>query len=117
MLAIQLSPGDKFGKLTVLRKDANKWLCECECGNIRSVTYSQLKHSKSINCGRYSPSHIMETKLFASTSQLGKVVPRDQIDMATATRSRTRRDEHSIMMNPSAFIAKLKSLAVNANKL
>lgn len=41
--------GQKFGRLTVLRKDFSKkeghayWICQCECGNIISVRSNNLK--------------------------------------------------------------------------
>ena len=41
--------GDKIGKLTVLKEDimtehGQKYLCQCECGNITSVRYDNLEN-------------------------------------------------------------------------
>lgn len=54
--------GQKFGKLIVLERDKSKtnddtmWKCQCECGNIVSVSSSHLTsgHSKSCGCLRSS---------------------------------------------------------------
>ena len=46
--------GQKFGRLTVLERDADKrnkekvyWKCQCDCGNIISVVDGQLKSGKN----------------------------------------------------------------------
>ena len=50
----------KFGILTVLKKDVDfkpprykytKWICQCECGNIKSISYTSLKMGKTKSCG------------------------------------------------------------------
>lgn len=50
--------GMKFGKWTVLHIDEEarkqykyKWICQCECGTIRSVSSYTLKNNLSTNCG------------------------------------------------------------------
>ena len=51
--------GMQFGQWTVLEKDSSKlhktrdkrWLCECSCGNIKSVLGKYLKNGKSTSCG------------------------------------------------------------------
>lgn len=52
--------GQRFGKLTVLKRDENKpkgivyWICECDCGNIVSVRGGDLKRkdgNQTISCG------------------------------------------------------------------
>lgn len=49
--------GQRFGKLTVLRKDPinqgtkAKWICKCDCGNITSVLSESLRAGKSYSCG------------------------------------------------------------------
>ena len=46
-----------FGKLTVLKRDVShkckktKWICQCECGNIVSVSTSDLRSGKTRSCG------------------------------------------------------------------
>ena len=49
--------GQKFGKLTVLKRDDSyqgehvKWICQCECGNIISVFGNNLKRLHTTSCG------------------------------------------------------------------
>lgn len=46
--------GNKYGKLTVLYRDINnptKWICQCECGNIKSITSHNLQHNMTTSCG------------------------------------------------------------------
>ena len=54
--------GQKFGKLTVIKKDESKpkgvvyWICLCDCGNLTSVQSSNLKRkdgNQIISCGCY----------------------------------------------------------------
>ena len=54
--------GQKFGYLTVLKRDNSKinreiyWICQCDCGNIVSVRGSHLKTGATISCGCYKAS-------------------------------------------------------------
>lgn len=50
--------GQKFGRLTVLEKDANRitksgsyWICQCECGKIKSIKSSSLRRGEIQSCG------------------------------------------------------------------
>ena len=48
--------GQKFGKLTVLYRDfpyknPTKWVCECECGNIKSIRGTALTGHLTSSCG------------------------------------------------------------------
>ena len=52
--------GEKFGRLTVLRDGESKkvkggtrkyWVCECDCGNIKSVITASLVMGKTKSCG------------------------------------------------------------------
>ena len=50
--------GNKYGKLTVLKKDEERktksgsyWICQCECGNIKSVKSSSLRRGEIQSCG------------------------------------------------------------------
>lgn len=54
--------GQKFNRWTVLERDLEKkaqgikaayWVCQCDCGTIRSVAGSSLKNNKSKSCGCY----------------------------------------------------------------
>ena len=54
-----ISIGDKFGKLTVLKRDLDNffndnriyWVCQCDCGNIITVSSSALKSKNTQSCG------------------------------------------------------------------
>lgn len=53
---IQLKPGDKFGRWSVICEgDASgsgkMWKCRCECGVVRDVLSVRLRHGKSLSCG------------------------------------------------------------------
>ena len=52
--------GQKFGHLTVLKRDENKpsgkncpayWICKCDCGNIVSVRSDHLRNFSTSSCG------------------------------------------------------------------
>lgn len=50
--------GKKYGKLTVLQMDTErdkygriKWICQCECGNIKSISGAQLRSGMTQSCG------------------------------------------------------------------
>ena len=48
--------GETFGKWRVLKRDGSlngkpSWLCQCECGTIRTVSGSNLRMGLSCNCG------------------------------------------------------------------
>lgn len=44
--------GRKFGTLTVIEEDGAKWLCECECGEHRSVSLGELnRRGDGCTCG------------------------------------------------------------------
>ena len=43
--------GDVFGELTIInKKDNNKWICECSCGNIVTLSTQEL-HKNRKQCG------------------------------------------------------------------
>ena len=46
--------GQRFGKLTVLRRSDQKkyyWVCQCDCGNTREYNQSYLRSGKVKDCG------------------------------------------------------------------
>ena len=52
--------GNKYGRLTVLYKDNNRktnngsyWVCQCECGKIKSIKSSSLRRGEIVSCGCY----------------------------------------------------------------
>lgn len=53
-----IKPGDKFGRLTVIKRDLKNqvygrvsWLCKCECGNEVVVIGKNLKNGNTRSCG------------------------------------------------------------------
>lgn len=51
--------GSRFGRLTVLCKDCNDtqgrmWLCQCDCGNKKSIRVDHLKTGATTSCGCYN---------------------------------------------------------------
>lgn len=49
--------GKRFGKLTVIGYDDSsttvysKWICKCDCGNIKSIRRQSLVENKTVSCG------------------------------------------------------------------
>ena len=61
--------GQKFGRLTVLHKDNERktnngsyWICQCECGKIKSIKSSSLRRGEIQSCGCYRTEQVMKTK-------------------------------------------------------
>lgn len=53
--------GTQYGRLTALKLDPEKstkkrkyWICECLCGNTKSILADNLQSGKTISCGCYS---------------------------------------------------------------
>lgn len=59
--------GIKFGRLTVIKRDLTskrtKWICKCECGNIKSIMACHLKSGASTSCGCYQKETVREANL------------------------------------------------------
>lgn len=52
--------GQKFGRLTILKRDESKpkgcgkpvfWICECDCGNVKSIRGDHIKSGATQSCG------------------------------------------------------------------
>ena len=62
--------GQKFGKLTVIKKDEIKtikgkytyWVCECECGSVKSIYQGSLRNGKTTSCGCYGKKQRLKAK-------------------------------------------------------
>jgi len=64
--------GQRFGRLLVLddagtrRKSSNRaeslWLCQCDCGNKKVITGTNLRTGDATSCGCYNIERIVETK-------------------------------------------------------
>lgn len=77
--------GQKFGKLTVIKRDISKkgvyWLCKCDCGNIKSILSSNLRRGLTQSCGCLQKQRTGENNVKNLVGQrFGKltVVERDQ---------------------------------------
>jgi hypothetical protein len=73
--------GKRFGNYTVLRFDKrNKsgiiyWLCQCECGTIKSVSGGGLKYGNSKSCGCLNSNQIGErSKIDLTGKRFGKLI-------------------------------------------
>ena len=70
--------GQKFGRLTVIKKDPEKlggaayWICQCECGNIKSIRGSALTtlNKPTRSCGCLNKE--ISAKRIDTNSQIGK---------------------------------------------
>lgn len=52
--------GNKYTKLTVIASNGDaKWLCQCECGNVKAFFKSQLESKHNKSCGCIVPRHGM----------------------------------------------------------
>lgn len=67
--------GQKFGRLTVLYKDQNNkktgtyWVCQCDCGNIKSVRRDHLINGHIKSCGCYNIEAIKKRNFIDLTGQ------------------------------------------------
>ena len=71
--------GQKFGRLTVLKKDDQKktssssyWICQCECGKIKSIKSSSLRRGEVQSCGCLRNERIAEVKKTISEELIGQ---------------------------------------------
>ena len=61
----------RFGRLLVLRRDPEKktnngsilWICQCDCGNIVSVSSGRLRNGTTQSCGCYAKQRSSEARL------------------------------------------------------
>jgi hypothetical protein len=61
MRSLNIGPGDKYGRLTVLRRAADRstpkgrriitWVCKCDCGTVREVRGMDLRNGHTGSCG------------------------------------------------------------------
>lgn len=66
-----------FGRLKVLEKDNSRktnsgsyWICECKCGNVKSIKSSSLRRGEIQSCGCFRNQRIAETKKLKSESEM-----------------------------------------------
>ena len=83
----EIKEGMIFGKWKIIQKDLSirkdahtYWLCQCECGNIKSVRSTLLRNGKSTSCGcvknyLFIPNNIHSNKIIdISNKRFGKVI-------------------------------------------
>lgn len=59
--------GLRFGRLIVISYEGKgKWLCKCDCGNIKKYFTGNLTRSLSLSCGCYHAEKITTHKLYGS---------------------------------------------------
>jgi hypothetical protein len=56
MRKLQISPGDKYGGLSIIEevkpmKKARCFLCKCDCGNLKVVRLEHLRRGSVVSCG------------------------------------------------------------------
>src|SRR5882724_10219725 len=54
----KISKDSRFGRLVVLSRDQTKnplkqstWLCRCDCGTVKAISYEGLRSGKTNSCG------------------------------------------------------------------
>lgn len=67
----------KFGRLTVLERDKNRkttggsyWICQCECGTIKSVKSISLRNGDISSCGCYRQEQLKKAKYQKSEEEM-----------------------------------------------
>ena len=68
---------NKYGRLTVLHKDSERksnsgsyWICECDCGNIKSVKSSSLRRGEIQSCGCLRNEKVAQSKKQQSENEM-----------------------------------------------
>lgn len=85
MERLRIFPDDRFGKLTVIKRDETRtdnrryYICKCDCGTIKSVRESALlgRHEKSCGCSQHeiSPNKthgLSKTKVYRNWQDMRK---------------------------------------------
>lgn len=63
--------GQKFGRLTVLHRDETRpkghgkkayWICQCDCGNIKSIKGDHIRSGLVVSCGCYHKERASELR-------------------------------------------------------
>ncbi len=53
-----MTKGERFGRLTTVRKMGAYWECLCDCGSTCAVPPNQLEHGRQVSCGCYKSERI-----------------------------------------------------------
>lgn len=73
--------GQRFGRLLVLneaRRDKHEsvlWQCQCDCGNLSTVSGASLRAKNSVSCGCYRREAASKANSTHRQSRVGKVSP------------------------------------------
>ncbi|AMQ06766.1 hypothetical protein [Sporosarcina psychrophila] len=63
--------GERFGRLVALElsesrkykgRSRTKWICKCDCGNVKPILQSALRNGKTKSCGCFASERASETK-------------------------------------------------------
>lgn len=65
MNKIIVVPGERFGRLTVIRESERQYghryiLCQCDCGNLKTINLNSLVRGTSTSCGCYRKEYIRQ---------------------------------------------------------
>ena len=61
--------GQKFGRLTVIKREGSGWLCQCECGGTTITTTTHLKTGHTQSCGCLQKERASQTSLHDYTGE------------------------------------------------
>lgn len=69
--------GQRYGMLTVIKRGTDcftpkgrriiKWICKCECGNVKEISTSHLRSGDCISCGCFHKKRLVEAGKINST--------------------------------------------------
>ena len=101
----------KFGRLTVLERDKNRkttggsyWICQCECGTIKSVKSISLRNGDISSCGCYRQEQLKKAKriLIVCGSSVERVTPsHSQVSLIVTTGEPAVYEYSKVCMLPS----------------
>ena len=72
--------GQTFGRLKVIKRGENtkrgqaRWICECECGNIKTIIGGSLKNHQTKSCGCLWKERIIEANSISIFERLEKYI-------------------------------------------
>lgn len=72
--------GQKFGRLTVLKRSGKGWMCQCECGGSTITTTTHLKTGHTKSCGCLQKESATKTHLVDYTGEIfGKLTVLERV--------------------------------------
>lgn len=75
-MPIKNEVGNIYGRLKVIKRDTTKkdrayWICECKCGNIKSIQGTHLRSGAIVSCGCYQKE---QTSIKNTVNLVGKTI-------------------------------------------